>query len=316
MTVPLVAAKSQVAFPPDPIPKIILGGSVNLLAGASGVGKTAFLSGFLKKIRDGAPVFGRLPNAPTKVGILSIDRSWHQSSKLWYDLAGWEDVPHYCLQDDDSFKIERLAQRTARMTIFKECLDRLNLPFGGLAVIDPIAPFLGGSLLDYDACMVACTRIRRECRTRGITVVGVAHAGKQKGDKKERYLRLQDRIIGSASQFGYTDTQMYLAAPEETGEKHYTFLWNPHHAPAETFALGRAENGLFVPWEQGVQALTEERVLEAIPQTAEGIGFSELIIAVDSSRSVVNRVLVELVKNGVVARCGHGRYHRPPTVAH
>ncbi len=79
-------------------------------------------------------------------------------------------------------------------------------------------------------------------------MIGTAHAAKQKADKNERYLRPQDRILGSTALFGYTDTQMYLAAPDETGSKDgvYTFFWNPHHAPPAAFPLTRDSEGRFV----------------------------------------------------------------------
>jgi hypothetical protein len=315
---------APIIYPPAPIPQVLLGGSINLLAGPPNVGKTAFLANFLKRIRDGQPVFGRQPNPIPLIAILSVDRSWHQSSQLWYDLAGWPDIRHYCLQDDESFPIDLLRQRFKRIQVLKMALDRLGeVPFGTLVNVDPIAPFLGGNLLDYDACMVACTEIRRICRSRGITIIGTAHAGKQKNDKKEQYRRLQDRIVGSTAQFGYTDTQMYLASPEETGEDHYTFLWHPHHTPAETFKLGRAANGLFIPWQEpgtipdeapppsaGVSLENEEdrEIWDAIPEN--GIGFGELIVKANRPKVTVWRALRRGMETGVVLRCGHGVYKR------
>ena len=181
------ALEAALAFPPDPIPSILLGGSINLLAGASGVGKTAFLSRFLWDLVQGRPVFKRQPNPIPKVVILSIDRSWQQSSSAWYRLAGWQDdqLAHYCLQDDLTLDLNRLRIRAQRISLFRYMLDQVApLPFGSLVVTDPIAPFLGGNLMDYDACMVACTQLRRVCRERGITIIGTAHASKQKNDSK------------------------------------------------------------------------------------------------------------------------------------
>ena len=315
----------EIDYPPAPIPSVLLGGSINLLAGAPNVGKTAFLAGFLKRIRDGALVFGRQPSPLPKIAILSVDRSWHQSSKLWYDLSGWPDIPHYCLQDDMAFPVEQLRLKWKRIEVLKAALKALEpLPFGSLVVIDPIAPFLGGNLLDYDACMVACTQIRRLCRERGITVIGVAHASKQKNDKKEQYRRLQDRIIGSTAQFGYTDTQMYLASPEETGEKYYSFLWHPHHTPAETFKLARGENGLFVPFGQlattdgNSRRLddatdTEKSIWHHLPTAQDGIGVAVLTTLCGHSKATVFRALQKGLEQGVVIKCGHGIYRRPPS---
>jgi hypothetical protein len=276
-----------------------------------GVGKTAFLAWFLTQIRRQGDVFGHTPAVLPKIVVVSVDRSWHQSSKLWFDLVDWPDIPHYCLQDDDAFNPDRLENRRARLVILREALDHLApLPFGSLVLIDPIAPFLGGNLLDYDTCMVACTRIRRVCRERAITVIGVSHAGKQKNDKRERYLRLQDRIVGSTAQFGYTDTAMYLASPEETGEKFYTFMWNPHHAPAAAFPMGRDLQGLFVPWLESVDASEEAALLQAFPAAPEVISPAALVLASGLSRSSVMRRLRALIQEGQVDQPEYGKYRK------
>lgn len=172
MTVANSSLARQV-FPPDPLPSIILGGSVNLLAGVPGVGKTALLAWILTRFRDRLPLFGRLPNPVPKIAFLSVDRSWQQSSRAWFELVGYSDIVQYSLQDDMEFDVDRLEHRRNRMKIFNESLDKLEpFPLGTLVIVDPIAPFLGGNLLDYDACMVACARIRRSCLRRGITLIG------------------------------------------------------------------------------------------------------------------------------------------------
>jgi len=238
----------------DPLPPVLLAGSVNLLAGAPGTGKTAFLAWWITQFAQGLPVFERQPTQIPFQGWITADRSWDRSTVKWFELAGYPELPHYSLQDDRSFKKARLRNRRDRIAIFRECLDAVaqqapggQLPVGSLIYADPIALFLGGNLVDYDTCAVACSEIREICLDRGISVIGTAHSAKQKAEKKDRYLRLQDRILGSAALFGYTDTQLYLAAPEELDVDHYTFLWAPHHARTQTFALHRDEQGLFVP---------------------------------------------------------------------
>lgn len=299
---------------PDIIPNILPACSVNLLAGASGVGKTALTSGMLRCFRDTAPVFGYQPNPVPKIAVITTDRSW-ASTGLWFQEVGYPEVAHYALQDDDDVNLSLLRNKSKRLSILVNALDRPELqplPPGSLVMIDPFAMFLGGNLTDYDACMVACSEIRRLARQRQITFLGTAHSAKQKADKKERYQRLQDRILGSAALFGYTDTQMYLAAPEETGEKFYSFLWHPHHAPAKVFSLGRDARGLFVPWAESTAALEESTVLRHIPTADEGIGFGELVLICDGlSRATVHRHLLRFESEGLVLKVGYGRYRRP-----
>lgn len=308
MSVPDSAARGQ-AYP-DPLPDILTFGSLNLLAGASGVGKTCLLAWLLTQLRDGKPIFDRLPNPPVKLGFVCADRGF-TAARYWLDKAGYADVPFYSLADDDTFITTRLRGKSNLIKILGECFDKLSLPPGSLAVVDPLALFMGGNLNDYTNCAIACLEIRRECRRRQITLIGTAHASKQKSDKKERYQRLQDRILGSTAQLAYGDTQLYLAAPEETNERFYTFLWHSHTAPAATFPLGRDKGGMFVPWAACTQAAEEGAVYQAIPADGSVIPLTTILgLCSDLSQATVFRRLQELIDQLLVARADKGLYCR------
>lgn len=313
---PHVPTTGQVLPPVDPLPGIISFGSVNLLAGAPGVGKTALTAGLLRQFRDGGEIFGRRVNVPPKIAYVCADRGWHVA-QAWMNRAGFPEIPHYSLTDDDDFDDNKLHNKRARLTILRECLDHLDpLPVGSLVCVDPIALFMGGNLNDYDTCAIFLMGIRKIARKRGITILGLAHSSKQKNDKKEQYKRLQDRILGSAAQHGFGDTQLYLASPDETGTEYYQFMWNPHLEPAECFRLGReAKTGLFIPWDKPLapeeRSAEEGKILSAIPDAPEGIGFGELVDRIpDASRATIHRYLQQLVKDGIVVHAGYGRYRR------
>jgi len=255
-----------ISFDGDLLPPVILRHSVNLLAGAAGTGKTAFLAMLIARIAKHEPIFTLPipPERPVYQAFLSADRSWRASTSKWFDLQGIT-LPHYSLQDDKEFKKARLRRKQDRIAIFAESLERLlppgspagaPFPDATLIYVDPLTLFLGGNLLDYDTCLVSCSELREICQARNVTIIGTAHAAKQKAEKSERYLRLQDRILGSAALYGYTDTQLYLASPEETGRPHYTFLWAPHHAPTALFSVARGEDGLFTPGVEVAEAAT------------------------------------------------------------
>lgn len=325
-----------------PIPGVIQFGSVNLLAGAPGVGKTALTATLLRQLRDGEPIFETPTCTPPRIAYLCADRGW-ETAQTWLERAGFPDIIHYSLTDDDDFDDNKLHNKRARLVILRECLDKLgDLPRGSFVCVDPIALFMGGNLLDYDTCAIFLIGIRKICRARGITILGLGHASKQKNDKKEQYRRLQDRILGSAAQHGYGDTQMYLAAPEETGEDFYTFLWQPHLRKPEYFKLMREEeSGLFIPWDgrsatpavQAPPALTaqpyhppsqtlraatqtaeEGKLLAAIPAELPGVGFGELIAQFReyASRATIYRYLQQLLSEGIIVQPTHGRYMRAP----
>src|SRR5262245_46438530 len=232
----------------DPLPNIIPAHGISLLAGAPNVGKTALLASLALAFRDGRPIFGHQPSHIPAIGVINADRSWARGAGVWFRRAGFPDVRYYSMADDPHFDPRTLRRRFERSQRLIDFTDKLQLPAGSLLIADPVSLFLGGNLLDYDACAVACHEIRHALTLRQLTLIAAAHAAKLKADRRERYLRLQDQILGSTALFGFTDTQMYLASPEETGKPYFTFVWHSHLAPPEFFSLERDEQGLFVPY--------------------------------------------------------------------
>lgn len=317
----------------DPLPDILPRHSLNLLAAASGVGKTALLATIMRQLTRRAPVFGVTPGEITAVGYISTDRPWTTDSKLWFEAAGVPDMRHYSLVEDRSFQTSRLRNKLGRVLIFEECLGKLNLPPGGLVIVDPIALFLGGNLLDYDICAIACIDIQRILAQRDITAIATVHSAKQKADTKDRYLRPQDRILGSMALLGYSSTQMYLASPEECGDDagYYQFSWNPHHAPPAVFSLKRLANGLFEhssPYEV-TEVRVEAQPLEALPERARavygqlpaypGLLPREGVLAACAelgSQKTVYRMLEVLQRAGHVVNPKRGHWGRAPEQLH
>lgn len=253
----------------DPLPTIFPRHSVNLLAAASGVGKTAFIASFLAALHRGDPVFGHHGQGITDFGYISADRPWYSDSKLWFDTAGFGDIKHYSMVDDAQLPLSRLDNKRDRPNLLGEFIEKLGVAKGALIVADPLAIFLGGNLNDYDMCARACIGVQRILRKFDVTMIGLTHSAKQKSDTGERYLRPQDRILGSMALNGYSSTQMYLLAPEEAdaGPGIYQFGWTPHHAPAAVFNLRRLGNGLFED-----AGLTEETVhTQRVPQPLEAL---------------------------------------------
>lgn len=301
----------QLPFP-DPIPGIIDFGTVNILAGASGVGKTCLLSTLLFRLKYGLEIFGRRSLAPPSIGLVCADRG-ARVARHWLEKAGYGDLPLYAMVEDLGFNTTRLRNKVQLVSVLEECIGKLSLPPGALVVVDPVTLFLGNPN-DYQGCAIACIEIRRMCQRLRITLIGTAHASKQKADTKSQYKRLQDRILGSAAQLGYGDTQMYLASPEETNEKFYSFLWHPHSSQAEVFALGRTRDGLFVDYAQGTQALEEGKILACIAESTEGTSFASILIQSEVSKATVYRYLQELVREGRIQKVAHGKYQRMAAV--
>jgi hypothetical protein len=229
-----------------PLPGILDTPSLNMLAGASGIGKTALISSLARIFHEGGKLWGHQITIPPAVGYIGADRGG-ASARLWFQAAGYPDIPQWNLIDDRSFDLAQLHNKRGGPGLLFHALEQLKLPYGSLIFVDPIALFVGSNLLDYRIVALACIEIQRWLEDHPYCLVGVCHTSKQKADAKDRYLRPQDRIMGTGALLGYTSTQMYLMGPEEAGrdDGKHTFLWNPHHRPEEHFALQRTNTGLF-----------------------------------------------------------------------
>lgn len=303
-------------YPPDPIPLFLPGGSLNLFAAAPGTGKTALLASVLQALRTGGPVFGHAIGEVAGLGWITADRSWEKDTKHWFGLVGYPDIPHYSIPDDPTFNPSRLRNKEHRLAILTECFGKLTLPPHSLVVIDPMALFLGGDLNRYGDVAVACLEVRNLLLSRQWTAIGPVHAAKLKADKGDRYLRLQDRILGSAALLGYSDTQMYLASPEETTKPYFTFLWHPHLAPAEEVHLVQNAQGLFVPYEAGKTAPSValiDLVYGLLPEDGTPIDTETLLIRateIPISRATLFRHLSTLLQEDRIAKAAQGSYKR------
>jgi hypothetical protein len=227
---------------PDPLPNFLEAGALSLLSGASGVGKTAFIANLAVAFHEGGEIAGQ-PARPTTVGYITGDRSW-KDSRRWFDAIGFPEIAQYSLVDDRGFDLLKIGERVINAApALIECIDRLELPEPGVIFVDPIALFLGGNLLNYHRVALNCIAIQRYAMDTGHCLVGVCHTSKQKADKTQRYLRMQDRINGTGALLGFTSTQMNLAGPDETGRDDGLLQCyvNPHHAKAETWYLKRDE---------------------------------------------------------------------------
>lgn len=302
----------------DPLPGILPQGGISLLAGAPNVGKTALLAGILRSFRDGGQIFGKQPSPVAGIGYINADRSWARGSGIWFERAGYPEIPQYTMSDDPAFNPKRLRKKHERTDILAAFIDLLKLPEYSLIVVDPIALFLGGNLLNYDDCAVACHEIRAYLRLKRYTMLCTAHSAKIKADKKERYMRLQDQVLGSTAISGFSDTMMYLASPQETGKPYFTFLWHPHSSPAEEVLLTQDKGGLFSLYSGTIEAdpdPTPAAVLELFPDLTTPLSFAtlqELAASQAISRATLARILRSLVKAGQVEQPAHGLYRRLP----
>lgn len=308
---------------PDPLPPVLCHSTINLLAGASGVGKTALIAYMARCLIHGEPLLGHQPQPVPGVCYISTDRRWDDGADHWFKLMGVSDLPHYALTQDRGFDLKRFSQVRAGLhaQVFDEALTKAGAGPGWVVFADPIALFMGGDMNNYVRIMQASLFLRRVVEDRQVCVIGVDHSSKQKGEQ-DRYVRLQDRIGGSMAKLAYADTQMYLASPDETDSDAYTFLWNPHYAPSQTFSLRKDNRGLFVPVHD-LTAVTaplltpeEAPIYHEIPEPPQAISTAELVgLFADSSRATLWRRLTSLEAKGYVRQPRRGAWSRATPTA-
>lgn len=304
----------------DPIPGVIPFGTVTIFAGAPGVGKTAILAEWCRRWRDGQTICGHPTNKPTAFYYIAADRQW-ASHAIWFNLAGFPEIPFYSLADDTSFDIRQLVHARHAHDHFLLCFNKLDPIPGSHVFVDPVAPlFIAGDPNRSRDVAVSMLKFSRLAADRKINITCTAHFAKQKTDPKEQYTRPQDRIAGSGAFSGFSDTQIYLCDPNPPKQKYHLLGWNPRHAPAEEFHFTRGKDGLFVPYKGLVDESkdpTKDRptqVFALIPDTESGIEMSDLLDQAKEqlgiSRATLNRDLDILMARGLIIRDAFGHYKR------
>lgn len=249
------------ASPPDPyagraidvrrpLGALLPPGMVSVLTGASHVGKTTFLALAVREILAGQEVLGHIPAADLPfIGFIGMDRRW-ETARHWFDIVGVKECDRfraYCLLDNMGFDWGRLRRKESHADIFTEALDILNPPEHSLVIVDPIALLLGRNLGDYSEVGACAGELSRITISRKVTVLGTAHVKKMSADPKDKFLRAQDRALGSAAISSYTNTQIYVVGPEETGKSYFVIGYQSHELPPWSAKYRKDDQGLFVP---------------------------------------------------------------------
>lgn len=299
---------------PDPIPGIIPFGTLTIVAGAPGVGKTAMLAEWIRRWQAGRTICEKPTNKPLGgFYFLAADRQW-QSHQIWFDAVGYPNIPHYSVADDPTYSLERLKAANMAFTCFEDCLKKLAPPPGAHLIVDPVSPlFIQGDPNRARDVATSLLRFSRACQQYKINITCTAHFGKQKADQKEQYARPQDRIAGSGAFSGFSDTQVYLIDPLPPKQPYHILGWVPRHAAPEEFHFKREEtNGLFIPYEHYTEANQTDAVLTCVPY--EPLAMEALVKRVHEqlgySVRTTERYLKQLVADGRVTKVRRGVYQR------
>lgn len=306
---------------PDPIPGLIPFGSLCIFMGPPKRGKTALLSQWCTRWRDGKTICGLPTHTPTAIGIFTTDHKWHLNQGPWFRAAGFPDVRHFSLRDDTTMNWRQLRIPQRADETLNRGLDALDLPPGGLVLIDVMGPFITSRLNDYAEVVGGLGTISQNMDRRQLTCLALSHMGKQKGDTKDQYKDPFERILGSGAQIGFSDTMFYLLGPKDIDQPYYEVGWQPTHAPAGTFRFKRDAYGLFVPHDeqQGPIGVTSEEaplgvdiVLTQMPVSGPGWPYLALVGYLMDACSVKTRrakqLVAYLVQDGRIRKVARGAY--------
>lgn len=297
---------------PDPVEALIPHGSICTFSGASGVGKTAFMATMIRMILDGGELFGHAIHPPPAVGVLVCDRPWRDHN-AWFTKAGCPDLPHLSLRDQD-YAWDTLRDWRRIPDTFGQLVDAIGLPPGSLLIVDPLPLFVPGRLVDYKDVAIGLGHLDQQITKRQLTMLGVFHVSKQKADKNSRYMRPQDRILGSSALIGYSETAFYLLSPEEAETHGYEFGAISHQLPPLTLQYKRTDSGLFVPAHEMDLPDAQERAFACFPPVGDTVSASVIYAEVQKqlgcSESTAKRLVGQLIGDGRVKRVGRGIYER------
>lgn len=324
MTVPNVTTTASLCQPSflDPIPGVIPFGSLTVIAGASGAGKTILLADWLQRMRTGKTICGHPTNPAAAYYVLAADRDWSTYARA-FASAGFPEVNRYVLAEDEGFDPRNWGKKQSALALFEKCLECLEPIPGSWVSADPVAPlFIQGNQNDARDVALSLHWFRKMSKKYQITLALFANVGKQKAE--ETYRRAQDRIAGSGAFVAYSDTQISVDQDEQGV---MTMRWTPRLGPPEEhqFTFSK-ETHLFVPAQAATatmpgQALPSHlnRIYALIPEFPETITGPELVRLAEKQYklkpAMVYRHVQKLEELGVVLRTPLGVLCRVPPVS-
>lgn len=313
LTEPTPANVSRQYF--DPIPGIIPFGSLCLIAGASGVGKTIMLAEWCARLRDGRSIWHHRTNRPTAFYYIAADRDW-STYRAAFDAVGFPEITHFTLAESEGWDPLRQRDVNASLKLLEWCLDQIAPIPGSLVIIDPVAPiFIQGDSNRAKDVALSMHYLRRLARRYQITLLCAANVGKPK--MEELYKRPQDRIAGSGAFVAYTDTQIFMFEGDEPHEPR-TLGWTPRRAPYEEFQVVFDKKTMLwipAPLQDESPELKFDRpsqLLLLIPD--DGITSNDLYELArekfNISRATFQRDLIVLLRRQLITRDSWGTYKR------
>jgi hypothetical protein len=276
---------------------------VNLIAGASGTGKTTIALDLLEQARRGESVLGH-PALPREYRILMFDRSEEAFERTAKRMGLSSEARQRVYRPDQrqSFKLaEVLNSYMGRLDDDELFGDGDSPGYPDVVFIEGLDMLVpGGEVLDFDTVSRFLEELAEIARFWNIAILGSVGSPKQKSDS--RYLLARDNIFGSVAWGRKSETILHvqLREPENPNSARQLVVL-PRNGQAETFRLrfryGRLEEA---PELDGVAETREalkvsdfDRFASAVRGLAPGTPVNTRFVP-GLSRQTVSRYLCRL----------------------
>jgi hypothetical protein len=279
---------------------------VHLLAGPSGAGKTTWLTAFLHSWSHGEAIFGNKSH-PAPYLYISLDRSYSSVLRTLDRLGMAHDqFPFY--EPPDS-----ITSATPLIKIIEDA--KKKHPDVRLVVVEGIASRVpDGKSNDYKIVADFLLSLRKTCEKLDITVLGVAHTTKTKGE--DRYENPRQRIAGSVAWGGFSETIIILEPkdPEDVSENApRELMLLPRNWKEQVFEYGFVD-GLLV--EKKTVKTTNYQTMQLYlsnvsenPNTGTRLfNPTEAMEKTGLSKSSLYAELTKLLNQRVIEKLDHGSY--------
>lgn len=313
---------------PNPLPHIFDIGTISLMNGSPGAGKTALLAAILQRMNQGGELLGFQVD-PTPVFYIVMDRPWRTGAQRWFDKYGF-DIPHYSFVDDRQLPADYFMGRSTKSgsTVtpkqdpwdqYLKILESLGQPPGTFFSTDTLENAYG-NVMDRKYVITASTAMHRYLIDHQYCQLGMMHSTKMKADPNENYANVHEQMAGTGALSGYSSTQITLLSAAQSKSKKPELHVTSHSLPGLVWQLERDKEGRYLI-DEAVQLFPErllaedqnaaEAVYSLIPAEPDSAQRGDLVTLLESqfSRATVDRALQELLQAGRV-KSSHGRYSR------
>ena len=240
---------------------------LHTLGGSPGAGKSVLLSWLLKTILHESEIFEHeIKNRPSFCGMLVTDRRIEHEIDMLKKMEIESEVAVNSLVEA-GLNTDLLETGTSRshIKLLEILLDNLGKssplqgppPPGSLLIVDPFSIFTGPNPNAYMQVALRMMNIQMMAARRQWTMLGVMHGGKQKAGKDDRYIRAQDRILGTTAYTGSAATSMFLIDKEETGTGKPELHINPRVGQKLLIKLKWAGENVLIPDDEEDEVVEE-----------------------------------------------------------